>query len=274
MTASTVREVTPSRRGLPAGLSEAEWQTAVEHAAALWSYPHISCSSLELRVAKAAHLRTTAQDGTNVVVFRSEKWCHNEECGPARAFPMATTGMTTTYPEGSRGIAVIEADIELNAVRFAFQAGNLVSSTSGASFPLETVLVHELGHAIGLEDTCSAGHGRGAAGAAGADPALQSRAEPNVDSAMCATALLAAPTKNDEQEVCQLYPRASDAKRPGDNGGSSKLACSMLVHPPLRPDVEEGSHWSLATTLVLVVILIRRSAPRVCGVFGVERPAR
>lgn len=128
------RVVVPSSRNLPAGLSVEEWSEAVRGAAALWSYPAVECSTLELRVESPQWLRTAEQDGQNIVVFRTERWCHNERCADGQAFPPLAVGMTTTYPLGSRGVDVKEADIELNTAHFGFRTATSSGPTRVLTF--------------------------------------------------------------------------------------------------------------------------------------------
>src|SRR5690606_9890680 len=101
------RVIIPSNRALPEGLDASVWQGVVERAAAAWSYPQLVCSSLTLHVLPAKPLRSARQDGNSVIVFRSERWCHNERCDHRGVFPTAAAAMTTTHPPGSRGLEVL-----------------------------------------------------------------------------------------------------------------------------------------------------------------------
>ncbi|HEX2735558.1 MAG TPA: hypothetical protein VHM70_28350 [Polyangiaceae bacterium] len=102
------------------------------------------------------------EDGLNLIVFREQHWCHNERCGGIETYSGATVGMTTTYPAGSFGLDVKEADIELNAVRFEFAtdsskgAPEQARATPKPSVSLQATLVHEIGHVLGLRDACLA----------------------------------------------------------------------------------------------------------------------
>lgn len=162
---------------------------------------------------RAVHL--ASQDGTNAIIHRASSWCHNNRCGPETTFPFRVTGMTTTYPRGAAGAAIQEADVELNGVAFqltgaaaggAGQGGSARDGRSEAgvharwSAPLESVLVHEIGHVLGLPDVCLAGHrasGRPLIGACGADDRAR---------AMFPTGFHAAVAPADVAELCRLYP--------------------------------------------------------------------
>lgn len=69
--------------------------------------------------------------------------------------------MTSVFPPHIHGSSVRGADIEINAWGFQFSAGVVipVESVTHPTVPLEAVLLHELGHVLGLPDVCSAGSG-------------------------------------------------------------------------------------------------------------------
>jgi hypothetical protein len=66
-------------------------------------------------------------------------------------FPIAAAAMTTVFPPNAGPGSVKEADIELNGVHFDWAAGG----TGKPVARLQAVLVHEIGHALGLRDACS-----------------------------------------------------------------------------------------------------------------------
>lgn len=145
--ASHVLTLTPSSLDLPAGLAITEFEEALRSAARVWSYPAIPCTSLGVRVAAPVQRRRVELDGINLVVFRLGRWCHNDDCGGTRTYPVSVAGMTTLFGPANN---LEEADIELNGVHFAW------SSREGAKplAPLLPVLVHEIGHVLGLPDHC------------------------------------------------------------------------------------------------------------------------
>jgi hypothetical protein len=192
--------LTPSQRALPDGLTKDAWRAAVDRAAHAWSYPEVACTDLELRVAEPLTLRVAEQDGRSMLVFRDGEWCHNERCSAKTVFPPRTMAMTGTYPEGARGNAVVEADVELNASRFVFTLDDTLNTTGPKpAVPLHAVLLHELGHVAGLEDVCGADDARHAPSSVGC-PAAN-------DSVMFAPALRLALSPRDSSELCRIHPR-------------------------------------------------------------------
>ncbi len=152
--------LTPSSREAPEGWSVEGLVRELERAADAWSVTRGDCR-IAVRVAPAQSFWAATEDGVNLVAFRTESWCHNGRCGHLRTFPRRAVAMTTTYPEGARGSAVVEADVELNGVDFRFESsdrlGTKPSGERGFDQSLKKVLVHEIGHALGLEDHCGTG---------------------------------------------------------------------------------------------------------------------
>jgi hypothetical protein len=137
---------------MPTGLAPTAFLEALGNAASRWSYPAVSCTSLRVDVSSASTRRVVAEDGINSIVFRTGTWCHNERCGSTSTFPIRAAAMTTTYPPRSKSREVREADVEINAVHFDWGAG-----ANRRTAPLEAVLTHEIGHALGFSDVCGDG---------------------------------------------------------------------------------------------------------------------
>lgn len=143
--------ITPSTSDIPEGLTAGSLRDKLAEAAALWSFPQIPCTSLRIQVGQSKPLRRAAQDGTNAIVFRRSRWCHNERCGHTSTFPPGAAAMTMTYPSPPKPGHVLEADVELNGVGFSWGEGNI----SKPQAPLGAVLLHEVGHMLGFPDTCA-----------------------------------------------------------------------------------------------------------------------
>lgn len=90
----------------------------------------VSCGALEYN---------SSAGNANVIVFRDDAWPH-----PASSHNVALT--TTTFdPETGE---LFDADIELNSADF-----ELTVSDENVSYDLESVLVHEAGHFLGIGHT-------------------------------------------------------------------------------------------------------------------------
>lgn len=176
---------------LPPSINGEEARGALKDAAAAWSYPAISCSSLIVTVGPPANGRLVEPDGVSKIFFRARKWCHNERCGGLRTFPLAAAAMTTRH-----GTSPLEADIEINAVSYAWSEREAQTNKRHAS--LRAVFAHEIGHALGLEDACAGRHGR---------PLKGDCAE--TDTIMLASASFNVPQALDIRRVCMMFPRAS-----------------------------------------------------------------
>jgi hypothetical protein len=190
--------LTPSTHDLPAGWSGNDLRKAVEAAAARWSYPQLPCA-VKIAVADPTAAWRATEDGTNLIVYRSQVWCHNERCGPESTFPLRVTGMTTTYPKTAVGSAVVEGDVELNGVTFRPDS-SLPASPGKWNAPLESVLVHEIGHVLGLGDACLVGH------RASGRPVIDGCGPEESARAMFPTGLHAALSAGDVAALCAVYP--------------------------------------------------------------------
>lgn len=251
--ADQVITLTPSSTALVPGWSAESYRRALEAAAESWSFPAIECTSVKLVVGPARPIWRVREDGLNLVAFRRGDWCHNERCGPTSTFPTRAMAMTTAYPEGASGSRVREGDIEINAVSFRFSQGERGGDGPGSwTVPLQAVLVHEIGHVLGLEDVCHAGHGRFTA--KGGECSAAER-----EQAMYAPALLMRPTALDARALCALRPReeapVAGGARPAESRQTERCGCQA-------PGVEPGILWLSAVAAVWSLWWLRRWSRR------------
>jgi hypothetical protein len=204
--AMPARSLVPSSHALPDGLDAASFRRALVEAAEAWN--RSGCLPFALEVSAPAPHRLAQEDGRNVVVFRPGDWCHNERCGAGRTFPTRAAAMTTVYPEGGGVREVREADIELNAASFDWtldEEDDRPHGTGRQIAPLEAVLAHELGHLLGLRDTCGSEHG-------GRAKARASCSADERESLMFSGSTRTAPSPWDRDQLCAAFgtvPRAA-----------------------------------------------------------------
>lgn len=146
-------EVVPAPGELGAALLQ-----ATERAAARWSAA--TGLAIEVRSTPGAAARVS-EDGRSTVVLRRQRWCPDAAgtlChDPSRH---ALTQLYTRPSAAARGAEILEADIEINGVDFSWPAS--------AASALDAVLLHELGHALGLDHSCGASRLLGRSDHAGA----------------------------------------------------------------------------------------------------------
>ena len=97
-------------------------------------------------------------DGVNRILFRQDEWCRpateddDKECYSPQAAAITTLFFVDDC-EDPRDGAILDADIEVNAVNFAVTEGTRSSGT-GSPADLANTLTHEVGHLVGLDHTC------------------------------------------------------------------------------------------------------------------------
>jgi len=238
MSAASRRVLTPGSHELPAGLNAEAWRGAVAEAAREWSAPRVTCTSVELVVAAPAPRRTVAQDGLSLLTFRGAPFCHNDDCGHGRTYPTTVMAMTTVFPDGARGGAVVEADVELNAGTFRFAPFG--TEPKPVTVPLKAVLVHELGHVLGFEDACGGQWNDADRGCPDGPP----------ESVMYAPALREELTPLDVAALCAAFPKTEGT------GAVAPRGCGCHLPGSETPATLEG--WLLAIGVALASVRRRR----------------
>lgn len=132
------------------GISAKTLSTELQRAAAAWT-SDVGCAHLRIRVEPPSKEPLQARrDGVNAVLVHEARWCRGG--GPARfsCYHPDEQAMTTTYlgrDDKTGDVWIEEADIEINAVHYRWRGEHLLSD----------LLVHELGHVIGLAHDCDDG---------------------------------------------------------------------------------------------------------------------
>jgi hypothetical protein len=182
---------------------------AARAAAAAWGHDMLSCSGFDLQVTPSDTPDTAvANDQMNNLVFR-KTW-------PAE-YDLAALAITTVFAVQTTG-AILDADVELNAVRFKW--GDLVAGVGleGGAEDLQNTLTHEFGHLLGLDHNCFlSGNTHHAVDNAGVLVPDCNRASPEAQDAT----MFASVTKGDTLRrtlapddiagVCAIYPASSTA---------------------------------------------------------------
>ena len=152
--------VTPDSAGTKAISGDGAFQ-AIDQAFATWNNSTASCSYMKVKDAGAKPMEV-GNDKINTVKFRDDTWGRPAVDGdPARTYSPSAAGITTVVyvDDGTnpRDGAIVDADIEINAVNFHV---TLEPDPNDPAFPGEqnavllNTLTHEVGHLHGLEHTC------------------------------------------------------------------------------------------------------------------------
>jgi hypothetical protein len=146
----------PIRPPPEANVSERDLLYALEREAREWNTSLSNCSGVpRLRVGVPADSGSARDDGRNIVTLVASSWCPADRRDAEGCYDPGTQAITHVreydeLAEQRRG-EIREIDIEINSVNFRWSLDGRVAGTRS----LRAVLAHELGHALGLDDSCS-----------------------------------------------------------------------------------------------------------------------
>lgn len=192
---------------IPPGSSSAEAASVMQSAEVAARSWDSTCSAIRIEVVPQRHgVHAASPDGRSTVTFLSQVWCRAGQPtrGCHRANELAATTMFFSVARSEvRESLIAEADIEVNAVRFEWPGARSERSErekTPAPVALSSVLAHEMGHALGLDDAC-----RSAPGECPVPP-------PSIMTAVAHDGRgERAPTTQDLATICSLYPLAPGA---------------------------------------------------------------
>ena len=128
----------------PPGILFSDYEQAVEQALLTWTQPQ--CTSYSVRYFGPIGTSAQSGDGVNTVEFVENGWA-------ARGYDPTAPGQTDVlYQQDSSGQWVItEADIHLNGENNTWA---LVGEANATAWSVRATLIHESGHAAGMERPC------------------------------------------------------------------------------------------------------------------------
>jgi hypothetical protein len=239
---------------LPQGLSPEMVEAAARGAAAAWDGQLVGCTSLELRMQVAlGAARPTELDGVNRILFQSGPWCTRlpRAARPCAPNDLAATSVTTRTHSGE----ILDADIEINAGGHRWADLARPVSQPELRYDLQSVLAHEIGHALGLGHPCTLdGHPSPARDHLGRALAACDRSPPELAETTMFPVGFPGDLRrrslatDDVQAICAIYPRTDDGPYSATAGGCRASA------RPIRPTLG----WPVALGLALLARWLRR----------------
>jgi hypothetical protein len=199
----------------PAPLTSAAITAAVKGAAAAWSRPFFTCTTLQMSVTTESDDGSTGRDNLNQVVFRPKRWCRDSggQCYDPAALAITTITVNSTG-------AILDADIEVNAVNYKWDDLTAKNPANG-TMDLQSALTHEVGHLVGLDHNCYVTgadrhpldeNGKVVPDCVGAPPAVKEAIMfPSIVGAKPVRRRLSA---DEASFVCKVYPLKASAQPP------------------------------------------------------------
>jgi hypothetical protein len=183
---------------------------ALRDAVKSWSE---GCLELSVEVAESRPHRGAQTDGVNAVVVLDDVWCRagrrSEGCYDARWLAKTTVGLRRgALPLG--GVAIEEADIEINGVTFDWFGDR--PELARPPVTLTALLAHELGHVLGLDDV----------------PSLDVYHTGIMTSAAHEGRLVRKPSADEQLEVCKLW-KSREPSPPRPSPVSAWFVAAVVV---------------------------------------------
>jgi hypothetical protein len=212
-------------------------------AAATWSGgADQECTYLQVQVGNSSAPTPTARyDSRNSVIFRHDSWCKSSDPVGTCNYDPAALAITSVFVNTRDG-KIRDGDIEVNAKYFVWTDLDIEPVAHGKQ-DLQNALTHEMGHLIGLDHTCYGtptppldGSGNVATDSNGVlIPSCDKASDAVRATTMFASAMPGDVSKrtlaaDDQQAVCDIYPKAQDP----------------MVCPAASPSTDPGCACALA----------------------------
>jgi MYXO-CTERM domain-containing protein len=240
---------------------------AMEAVIATWDQAIAGCSYLDLRIGERKQSEV-GLDGTNMVIFREDRWCRPATGGdPEECYDPSAAGLTTLYfiddNDSDRNGAILDADIELNAVDFAIAVDGETTHGDRCASEVSNTFTHEVGHLIGLDHTCFAGGDRLMDDQGTPQPncsPVDALSAAQRDATMynfqdCGETQKATPEQDDVDGVCGIYPVGDDPGECSTPELDDKGCCAVAGSQPRSP---AGTLSVLALAFAALLALRRR----------------
>jgi hypothetical protein len=181
---------------------------ALESGARTWNQALAGCGVPALKALPLAPGKPNlGRDGRSHLVVRSNRWCPDDMGDQSNCYPPESAAQTHLHPEDVAGRAfaeVREADIEINAKDFTWSLHGKEPGTRA----LDVIVLHELGHVLGLTHACESPSANGRA--PDAPPCTERFASELMNPAPVAPGArpTLTPTSAEVRAVCSIYADA------------------------------------------------------------------
>lgn len=233
---------------------------AIRAAAQTWSRPALACTymNLEIVIGNGAP-PNAANDGRNILVFRTDRWCKWSDPPEACSYDASALAITSVFAKGDGHI--IDADIEVNAAMGDISWMNADVNRVPGKHDLQNALTHEMGHFLGFDHTCykpGANKERQTDNLGNPVPDCDS-APPEIQMTVMFDETTAGETSkrmlsaDDQKAICDTYPPALDPMICAVNMPDDSFGCAL----PPAPAQSSRPIVVVVVGLALVVGVVR-----------------
>jgi hypothetical protein len=242
----------------------AEMEAVIDH----WNDIISDCSYLQLKI-DGRKQGEVGLDGTNLVIYREDRWCRPASGDdPEECYDPSAAGLTTLFfiddNDSDRNGAILDADVELNAVDFAIAVDGQTNRPGRCMSEISNTFTHEVGHVMGLDHTCWAGgdrlvddQGNPQQNCDPVDALPSTVTEATMYNFQdCGETKKSSPEADDIDGVCSVYPTAADPGECFSPELEDKGCCAVAGS---RSGSPTGTLSVLGLALAALLALRRRS---------------